>query len=143
MSEEEKMTRYLTGNWKAAYLKMEMPSYKKRDTLVEYDIDFQNPGDPRATRNLFYKHKADGTFEHWEMKNGRSLGKKSLGKWRAIKDSLYYEFIGKEKSIKASFGLVVIEDGYAITAAQDRDRDGTKDDTFYMETIRIADDSKD
>lgn len=143
MSEQEKMTRYLTGSWKAAYLKMEMPSYKTKDTLVEYDIDFENPGDPRATRDLFYKHKIDGTFEHWEMKNSRSLGKKSLGKWSADKDSLYYEFIGKKKSIKVSFGLVLIEDGYAIRAVQDRDRDGTKDDTFYMETIRITDDSID
>ena len=140
---EEKMTKYLIGNWESIYYKEEMPSYRRKDTLVVNDADFTNPADNKANQKNLYKHKADGTFESWQTVNNYPSGRKSKGKWRVTKDSLYYEFQQGKKTVSVPFGLKVIEDGYAITAIQDRDRDGQVDDTFYLETVKLPDDVED
>lgn len=141
-TEDEKMVRYLTGNWETIYVKLELPTYQKQDTLVEYDIDFANPDDKRAIQQgkSYTTYKADGTFKSWTKKNNRVSGQESIGKWRATKDSLFYDFTQREKTVTVSFGLKLIEDGFSMTALQDRDRDGEKDDTFYLETVRLPDD---
>lgn len=129
----------MTGKWESSYLKLELPTFQKKDTLIEYDIDFQNPDDPRAKQQgkSYSLHKADGTFETWQEKNGRPTGKKGTGTWRVTKDSLYYSFNQNTASVEVPFGLAKIEDGYAMTGLQDRDGDGEKDDTFYLETVRV------
>lgn len=143
-TEDEKMTRYVTGNWETIYVKLELPTYQKRDTLIEYDIDFENPDDKRALNQgkSFTTHAADGTLKSWTVKNSLSKGLTTNGKWYATKDSLFYEIIQRTGTFKMSFGLEAIEDGFALTALQDRDRDGELDDTFYMETVRLPDDPK-
>lgn len=142
-SEDEKMQRYIVGNWETVYVKLELPSYQGKDTLVEYDIDFANPHDPRAQRQgkSFTTYNVDGTFKSWTEKNSRPTGQSSEGKWRATKDSLFYDFKqgpGK-KNVTISFLLKQIEDGFSMTGMQDRDNDGEKDDTFYLETVRLPD----
>lgn len=138
-TEEEKMTRYMTGKWESTYLKLEMPSYQKKDTLIKYDIDYLNPEDPRAKQQgkSYSLHKADGTFETWQEKNGRPVGNKGTGNWRVTKDSLIYSFEQGGQSIVVPFGLKKIEDGYIMTGLQDRDGDGEIDDTFILETVRV------
>lgn len=75
-TEEEKMTSYMTGKWESSYLKLELPTFQKKDTLIEYDIDFQNPDDPRAKQQgkSYSLHKADGTFETWQEKKRKTNG---------------------------------------------------------------------
>jgi len=140
---DEKMTKYLTGNWETIYFKIEHPTWRKKDTLVIQDVDFTNPADNVSNIKNVYKHKADGTFESWQTRNNMPTGPKSKGTWRVAKDSLYYAFKQGEKTISVPFGLAVIEDGYTITALQDRDRDGEVDDTFYLETVKLPDDVDD
>lgn len=143
-TEDEKMQRYLVGNWGTIYAKIDLPTYQKKDTLIEYDIDFANPHDPRAQaqgKPLTTFH-ADGTFVTWVEKNNRPTGQRDKGKWRATKDSLFYDFDQRGKTITISFGLKTIEDGYATTRLVDQDRDGSKDDTIYLETVRLPDTQK-
>ncbi|WP_152286896.1 hypothetical protein [Flavicella marina] len=145
-SEDEKMTRYLVGNWETVYVKLEMPTFKRKDTLIEYDIDFANPHDPRAKQQgkSFTTYNVDGTFESWTKKNGYPAGQKTQGNWKATKDSLFYEFSqgpGK-KPFTVAFELEKIEDGFSIKGLQDRDNDGEQDDTFYLETVRLPDTEK-
>lgn len=142
-SEDEKMQKYLLGNWETSYVKLEFQSFRGKDTIVEYDIDYANPHDPRAKQQGIGKlvYKADGTFESWSEKNNLKIGRITKGKWNATKDSLFYEFDqGPDKPVyKVAFGLKMIEDGFAIKAKQDRDNDGVQDDTYYLETVRLPD----
>ncbi|MEI6865476.1 hypothetical protein [Flavicella sp.] len=141
-SEDEKMVKYLTGNWETVYLKFELPTYQNRDTLVVYDIDFANPDDPRAQQRgkSFTTYNSDGTFKSWAEKNNLPFGRRTEGKWRATKDSLFWDFEQRSgKVLTVSFGLKQIENGYAITGLQDVDNDGKKDDTVYLETVRLPD----
>lgn len=145
-TEQEKMQRYLCGNWEAVYLKLELPSYQGKDTLVEYDIDFENPHDPRTIEQgkSFTTYNSDGTFKTWTEKNNGIVKSKSKGKWRVTKDSMFYDFAqgpGK-KAVTVAFELKQIEDGYSIMTIQDRDNDGEQDDTYYLETVRLPDTKK-
>ncbi|MDG1806124.1 hypothetical protein [Flavicella sp.] len=142
-TEDEKMQKYIIGNWETVFVKLEFETFKGKDTLVEYDIDFANPDDPRAQRQgkAFSTYKADGTFKSWTEKNNRPTGQSTTGKWRVTKDSLFYDFAqgpGK-KDVTVSFGLEKIDDGFAITGIQDRDSDRAVDDTIYLETVRLPD----
>lgn len=135
---EEKMTKYLTGKWETVFLKLEMPTYQKKDTLIEYDIDFANPEDPRAKGMpiSFTIHKEDGTFETWQEKQKVPAGSVTKGKWRVVGDSLYYDLEQGKNKISIAFAVAKVEDGFSMTGKQDRDRDGENDDTFYIETVR-------
>jgi len=142
-TEDEKMQRYLIGNWETVYVKLELPSYKGRDTLIDYDIDFANPDDPRAKvqGKPLTTFKENGKFVTWAEINNRSTGPKTEGKWKATKDSLYYTFNqgpGK-KELTVALGLKKIDDGYATSRFVDQDRDGSKDDLIYLETVRLPD----
>lgn len=142
-SEDEKMQRYLIGNWETVYMNFEFPSYKGKDTLFEYDVDYANPHDPRAQElgKPFTTYKADGTFKRWIEKNRIPSGRPTAGKWRVTKDSLFWSFdqgSGKKDRIVA-FGLKEIEDGYAASLIVDQDRDGKADDLIYIETVRLPD----
>jgi hypothetical protein len=145
-TEDERMQRYLIGNWETVYVKLELPTYQGKDTLVEYDIDFANPHDPRAKEQgkPFSTYNLDGTFKSWTEKNNRLAGQSTKGKWSATKDSLFYYFsqAAGKKDVTVAFGLKQIEDGFSITALQDRDNDREKDDTFYLETVRLPDTEK-
>jgi hypothetical protein len=138
---EEKMKKYMTGNWKAIYYKWELPSYQKKDTLVEYAFDYSNPDEKRPEGVPVYKFKEDGVFESWHEKNGVA-GKKTMGKWRVTQDSLFYDLKFKGKPYTVSMKLSMIEDGYATKRLMDKDGDGDLDDSLYMETVRLPNDSK-
>jgi hypothetical protein len=135
---EEKMTKYLTGKWETVFLKLEMPTYQKKDTLIEYDIDFANPEDPRAKGQPVSMtiHKEDGTFETWQEKNKAPSGAVTKGKWKVLGDSLYYDLEQGKNKISIAFAVAKVEDGFSMTGKQDRDRDGEVDDIFYIETVR-------
>lgn len=143
-TEDEKMVRYITGNWETVYGKLEMQTYQNKDTVVEYDIDFANPDDKEAIRQgkPYSTYKADGTFKSWTEKNNRPTGQSTSGKWRATKDSLYWDLQQNNKTFTVSFGLELVEDGFAVTSMQDGDRDGKVDDLLYLETVRLPDNEK-
>lgn len=135
---EEKMKKYLTGKWETVFLKIEMPTFQRKDTLMEYDVDFSNPEDPRAKSMpvSFTIHNLDGTFETWQEKNGVAAGAVTKGSWKTTLDSLYYTMGEGTKEFTIAFGVKKIEDGFSLKGIQDRDRDGEQDDTFYLETVR-------
>lgn len=143
-TEDEKMQKYLIGNWEETYLKFELPSYQGKDTLVEYDIDFANPHDPRAKERgkTFYTYNSDGTFEMWKKDVKAFTGKSTKGKWRATKDSLFWDIDQRGKTYTVPFGLKQIEDGYSMIGIRDFDKDGKKDDSVFIETVRLPDTEK-
>jgi hypothetical protein len=139
---EEKMTKYMLGNWKTAFYKWELPTYQGKDTLVEYAFDYTNPDESRPEGVTFYKYKEEGVFETWNEIKGGVKTKKTIGKWRVTKDSLFYDFDSNNKVFTISMKLEKIEDGYATNRTVDQDRDGKIDDTLYLETVRLPDDLK-
>ncbi len=139
---DQKMQKYLTGNWEMIYVKLEYKTFQNKDTAKVIDVDFTNPADIAAELKTYYKHKSNGVFESWRVRNNISVGEKTIGTWRASVDSLYYTFGRvKQDSVTVAFGVKKIEDGFSLTAIQDRDRDGKKDDIFYVETVRLPDNS--
>lgn len=143
-TEDEKMQRYISGNWETIFVKIELNSYRGKDTLIEYAIDFENPEDPRAKQQgkSYATYKEDGTFTTWTEKNNIRTGNVTSGKWKATKDSLYYYLSQGEKEMTIPFELTQIEDGFSMRALQDRDSDGERDDVFYLETVRLPDTKK-
>ncbi|WP_139957622.1 hypothetical protein [Flavicella sediminum] len=139
---DEKMKKYMIGNWKTIYYKWELPTFKGKDTLVEYAFDYTNPEEHRPEGVTIYKYKEDGVFETWNEKSGSVVGVKTKGKWRATKDSLYYDFEHSKGSSTIVLKLSVIEDGYATNRVVDQDRDGEVDDILYIETVRLPDTPK-
>jgi hypothetical protein len=140
-SEEEKITRYMIGKWKTVYYKWELPTFQKKDTLIEYDVDYTNPGEERAKVTSFYNYKSDGSFETWQRNKSGASSSKESAKWHVTVDSLFHTYSRGNKSKTLSFGLQQIEDGFSVRAVFDQDKDGEKDDVYYMETLRMAADS--
>jgi len=135
-SEEKSLEEYMIDSWETTYLKIEMPTYKKSDSLFVFEDTFQN-NPPRRAQS---KYNKDGTFSAWFVNlKGEKKGE-STGKWNVKNDSLFIEFFYGGRDVKVSYQIEKTTEGFQGTSKYDWDVDGEFDDQLIMKTKRIKTD---
>jgi hypothetical protein len=132
-SKEKALQDYMTGSWQTTYLKLEMPTYEKSDSLQVYEDRFDNNPELIAQS----KYNTDGTFNAWFInKKGEKISE-SDGKWRVENDSLFVEFFYDGRQMKVSYHIAKTEEGFLGKSINDWDNDDSFDDFLTMKTKRI------
>lgn len=132
-SEEKKLNDYMLGSWQTEYMKIEMPTVNKTDSLSIYEDDFSKPKSGRAQST----YKKDGTFTAWfALHDGKKTGITD-GKWKTKNDSLciHYFYLGKQ--VNACYLITKTPEGFEGKSIYDWDNDGEFDDVLFMKSKRI------
>lgn len=130
---EKSLKEYMTDSWQTTYLKLEMPTYEKSDSLEIYEDKFDNNPELIAQS----KYNTDGTFNAWFLnKEGKKVSN-SDGKWNVENDSLFVAFFYNGRDIKVGYHITKTTEGFLGKSAFDWDNDGEFDDFLTMKTKRI------
>ena len=124
---------FMVNSWQTTYLKIEMPTYQKSDSVSVYEDKFENNPDLVAQST----YNSDGTFTSWFLtKEGEKISE-SNGKWTIENDSLFVDFFYNGRNMKVSYFIEETEEGFIAKSKYDWDEDGDFDDLLTMKTKRI------
>jgi len=130
---KESLHDYMIGSWQTEYIKIEMPTINKTDSLSVFEDDFSKPKSGKAKST----YKKDGTFTAWfELHNGTKTGVTN-GIWKTKNDSLYIDYPYLGKQVKAWYLITKTPQGFDGKVIYDWDDDGEYDDTLFMKTKKI------
>ena len=130
---KEDLSNYMLGKWETQYIKIEMPTVNKTDSLSVFEDDFSKPNSGRAQS----KYNKDGTFSAWfKLANGSEVDKTS-GNWKTKGDSLFVDYFYNGKQVSTWYYIKQTEIGFNGTVIYDWDNDGEFDDTLYMKSKKI------
>ena len=135
-SKEKSLKEYMTDSWQTSYLKLEMLTYEKSDSLEIYEDKFDNNPELIAQS----KYNADGTFNAWFINNKGERISDSKGKWNVKEDSLFVSFFYDGRDMKVSYHITKTDEGFIGKSKFDWDNDGDFDDFLTMKTKRIKTD---
>jgi len=124
---------YMIASWQTTYLKIEMRTAHKSDSLEVYEDKFENNTELIAQS----KYNADGTFSAWFLNEQKEKIAKSTGIWSVIDDSLFVGFTYKGRDMKVSYHITKTKEGFLARSMYDWDEDGDFDDILTMKTKRI------
>lgn len=133
----------LTGTWQNTYMKIEMNSYKGKDTLSTLEVDESNWEKKMGIKPIITFFKANGTYssEHRNLQD--SIVYNPAGKWEIVGDTLYMRDTFPEAGLNYKYKLSISKQGDKVTAEfwgiEDFDQDGKKDDAYYGRQKKISD----
>lgn len=132
-SESEKpLKEYMADSWETTYLKLEMPTFEKSDSLQVYEDSFDN----NPERIAKSKYNSDGTFSAWFVNRDGTTISDSDGKWFVKGDSLTVSFFYDGRDMVVSYHIERTEEGFKGVSKYDWDNDGEFDDLLTMKTKR-------
>ncbi|WP_343330929.1 hypothetical protein [Polaribacter staleyi] len=124
---------FMVGSWQTTYLKIEMYTVNKTDSLQIYEDKFEEDSELVAQS----KYNKDGTFSAWFInKKGEQISKAS-GSWSVKNDSLLVAFNYGGRDMKVSYDITKTDEGFIGKSKYDWDEDGDFDDLLMMKTKRI------
>jgi hypothetical protein len=130
---EKSLEEYMINSWQTTYMKIEMPTYEKSDSLYVYEDKFDN--NPELVAQSTYN--ADGTFNAWFVNLKGEKISESSGNWSVKNDSLFVDFFYNNRDIKVGYQITETEEGFTGKSKFDWDNDGELDDFLLMKTKRI------
>ena len=123
----------MVNKWQTTYLKVEMPTASKSDSLKVIEDRFDNNPERVAQSQYF----ADGTFSAWFLtKEGKQVDR-TTGKWSMKEDTLFVDFVYGWKTVTVGYKIIPIENGFKGISKYDWDNDGEYDDLLTMKTKMI------
>lgn len=123
----------MVNKWQTTYLKVEMPTANKSDSLKVIEDRFDRDPERIAQSQYF----TDGTFSAWFLtKEGKQVNR-TTGKWSMKKDSLFVDFVYGWKTVTVGYKIIPIENGFKGISKYDWDNDGEYDDLLTMKTKMI------
>jgi hypothetical protein len=132
-SADKNSKEFMVNSWQTTYLKIEMPTHQKSDSLNVYEDKFENNPELIAQSN----YKSDGTFTSWFLnKKGEKISE-SNGKWQVKEDSLFVQFFYNGRDMKVSYHIKETDEGFIAKSKYDWDEDGDFDDILTMKTKKI------
>lgn len=130
---ETSLEEYMAQSWETTYLKLEMATYEKSDSLKIYEDKFEGNAELVAQS----KYNKDGTFSAWFVNlKGEHISHVD-GIWNVKKDSLFVEFSFVDREMKVSYHITKTDGGFLGKSKYDWDEDGDFDDLLTMKTKRI------
>lgn len=130
----KKERHFIVGSWQTSYLKITIPSAYHRDSVQVYEEDFSKAKAIKAQST----YKDNGTFIAWYLNEDGTKTSQTKGKWKVKQDSLYVEYIFKEKLVKPSYFIQQIPNGFKAISKYDWNNDGKKDDLLEMKVKKIT-----
>ena len=130
---EKTLKDFMTDSWQTTYLKIEMTTYNKSDSLHVYEDKFED-GTKLFAQS---KYNADGTFSAWFVNDKNEKQDESKGKWSLKNDTLHIEYFYAGRDVKVDYKVTETKEGFNATSLFDWDEDGEFDDTLIMKTKRI------
>lgn len=124
---------FMVDSWQTTYLKIEMPTYKKSDSLEIYEDKF----DKKTSLFAQSTYHADGTFSAWFINQKGEKIANSSGKWHTQGDSLNVHFFYNGKQMEIQYKITKTSEGFIGNSTYDWDEDGDLDDLLTMKTKRI------
>ncbi|MCH3881538.1 MULTISPECIES: hypothetical protein [Tenacibaculum] len=134
---EKTLSEYMVNSWETSYLKIEMPTVNKTDSLSVFEDKFDNNPERLAQS----KYNKDGTFSAWFInpkENNIQKQGESKGKWSVEKDSLFIEYFYGGRDVKVAYHISKTEEGFLGKSKYDWDNDGEFDDVLIMKTKKIT-----
>ena len=123
----------MVNKWQTTYLKVEMPTANKSDSLKVIEDRFDHDPERIAQSQYFI----DGTVSSWFLtKEGKQVDR-TTGKWSMKKDSLFVDFVYGWKTVTVGYKIIPIENGFKGISKYDWDNDGEYDDLLTMKTKMI------
>lgn len=130
---EPTLQEYMIDSWQTTYLKIEMPTVNKTDSLSLYEDKFDNNPDRIAQS----KYNPDGTFTAWFINKQGIKDSKSNGTWSVNQDTLHIAYFYLGRNVKVAYKVTKTNEGFNATSIYDWDDDGEIDDTLTMKTKRL------
>ena len=127
---EQPLKEYMVNSWETTYLKLEMQTYQKSDSLKVYEDTFDN--NPELLAQSIYN--ADGTFSAWFLNQKGEHVSNSDGTWNVENDSLFVAFFYAGRNMKVSYHITKTDEGFLGKSKYDWDEDGDFDDLLTMKT---------
>ena len=131
---DKSLKEYMVDSWETTYIKIEMPTYQKSDSIFVFEDDFKN-NPPRRARSTY---NADGTFVAWYVNQKEEKKEESTGKWDVKKDSLFVEYFYNGANVKTAYHIEKLTEGFIGKSVYDWDNDGEFDDVLIMKTKHIS-----
>ncbi|MCG1034904.1 hypothetical protein [Polaribacter sargassicola] len=124
---------YMVDTWQTTYLKLEMNTFKKSDSLSIYEDKFEEGTEQIAQS----KYNDDGTFSAWFVNKKGEHFLNTDGTWKVEEDSLFVAFFYAGRDMKVSYHITKTDEGFIGKSKYDWDEDGDFDDLLTMKTKRI------
>lgn len=132
---KKETSNLLVGTWYNTYMKIEMNSYKGKDTLNVLEVDDSNWEQKMGIKPIITYFKGNGTYNSEHRNLNDSIVYNPAGKWEINGDSLFMTDTFPEAGLNYRYKLLINEDHGKVTAefwgTEDFDQDGKKDDTYY------------
>jgi uncharacterized membrane protein YkgB len=132
--ENNSLKEFMANSWETTYLKIEMPTVNKTDSLQIYEDKFEN--NPNVIAQS--KYNSDGTFSAWFINRKKEKQNESSGTWSIKNDSLHISYFYGGRNIAVSYAIRPNENGFIGTSKHDWDNDGEFDDLLTMKTKVIS-----
>ncbi|WP_299047315.1 hypothetical protein [uncultured Polaribacter sp.] len=130
---ETSLQEFITDSWQTTYLKIDMITAHKTDSLQVYEDKFDN--NPQFIAQSIYNK--DGTFSAWFLTKENKKVSESIGTWSVLKDSLFVKFNYGGRDMKVGYHITKTKDGFVGKSKYDWDEDGDFDDILTMKTKRL------
>lgn len=130
---EASLKEYLTNSWETTYLKIEMPTVNKSDSLSVYEDKFDNNPESIAQS----KYNSDGTFSAWFVNQKGEKNGETKGTWNVKKDSLFIAYFYGGRDVNVGYHITKTTEGFLGKSKYDWDKDGDFDDILIMKTKRV------
>lgn len=127
------MKEYMVNSWETTYLKIEMPTFEKSDSLEVFEDNFDTNTELIAQS----KYNKDGTFSAWFLNQEGEKLTPSDGTWKMVGDSLYVAFFYDNRKMKVSYHITKTKEGFLAKSKYDWDNDGKLDDLLTMKTKKL------
>jgi len=134
-SRKNETSNLLVGTWYNTYMKIEMNTYKGKDTLNVLEVNESNWEQKMGIKPIITYFKENGTYnsEHRDLKD--SIVYNPAGKWEIVGDSLLMTDTFPQVGLKYKYKLLISKRGNNTMAEfwgiEDFDQDGKKDDFYY------------
>ena len=132
-TKEKSLKEYMTNSWQTTYMKIEMPTYEKSDSLYVFEDKFDKNPELIAQSTYF----SDGTFKAWFWNQEGEKISESDGNWTTKNDTLYVDFFYDNRTVKVGYHITKTEQGFIGKSIYDWDNDGELDDFLTMKTKQI------
>ncbi|WP_439129823.1 hypothetical protein [Polaribacter sp.] len=133
-SKEKSIENFMVDSWQTTYLKIEMNTVNKTDSLQVYEDKFDNNPELIAQS----KYNKDGTFSAWFKNQKGEKISPSNGTWSVINDSLFVEYHYNGRDMKVGYHIKKTDKGFVAKSKYDWDEDGDYDDILTMKTKKIT-----
>ncbi|MBL7888296.1 MAG: hypothetical protein JNL24_02025 [Bacteroidia bacterium] len=134
-SRKNETSDLLVGTWSNTFMKIEMNTYKGKDTINVLEVNESNWEGKMGIKPIITYFKEDGTYNSEHRNLNDSIIYNPAGKWEIVGDTLLMKDTFPQIGLNYKYKLLISKQRDKVTAEfwgiEDFDQDGKKDDVYY------------